>query len=62
MITNRYAGRDYDDQDMEAGFDDIMKKERRSARIARKENEMEAKLIAEEEERERQRKLRKLRR
>ncbi|KAG2305105.1 hypothetical protein Bca52824_033756 [Brassica carinata] len=29
LSTDRYAGRDYDDQDMEAGFDDIMKKERR---------------------------------
>ncbi|KAG2308069.1 hypothetical protein Bca52824_027817 [Brassica carinata] len=60
--TDRYAGRDYDDRDMEAGFDDIMKEERRSARIAREEDEAEARLIAEEEERERQRKLRKLRR
>ena len=60
--TDRYAGRDYDDRDMEAGFEDIMKEERRSARIAREEDEMEAQLIAEEEERERQRKLRKLRR
>ncbi|WZZ65761.1 hypothetical protein YC2023_077131 [Brassica napus] len=39
-----------------------MKEERRSVRIAREEDEMEAKLIAEEEERERQRKLLKLRR
>ncbi|KAJ4902797.1 SPT2 chromatin protein [Raphanus sativus] len=60
--TDRYAGRDYDDRDMEAGFDDIMKEERRSARIAREEDEIEAKLIAQEEELERQRKLRKLRR
>ncbi|CAN6840149.1 unnamed protein product [Brassica oleracea] len=59
--TDRYAGRDYDDRDMEAGFDDIMKEERRSARIAREEDEKEARLIAEEEERERRRKLRKLR-
>ncbi|CAG7906957.1 unnamed protein product, partial [Brassica rapa] len=54
--TDRYAGRDYDDRDMEAGFEDIMKEERRSARIAREEDEEEARLIAEEEERERQRK------
>ena len=60
--TDRYAGRDYDDRGMEAGFEDIMKEERRSARIAREEDEREAQLIAEEEERERQRKLRKLRR
>lgn len=29
LSTDRYAGRDYDDRDMEAGFDDIMKEERR---------------------------------
>ncbi|KAL0688180.1 hypothetical protein Bca4012_087857 [Brassica carinata] len=61
-ITDRYVGHGYDNRDLEACFDDIMKEERRSARIARKEDEMEAKLIAEEEERERQRKLLKLRR
>ncbi|CAH8388219.1 unnamed protein product [Eruca vesicaria subsp. sativa] len=60
--TDRYAGRDDDDRGMEAGFEDIMKEERRSARIAREEDEKEARLIAEEEERERQRKLRKMRR
>ncbi|KAL0775098.1 hypothetical protein Bca101_040250 [Brassica carinata] len=60
-ITDHYVGHGYDNQDLEACFDDIMKEERRSARIAREENEMEAKLIAQEEERERQRKLLKLR-
>ncbi|KAH0856582.1 hypothetical protein HID58_084843, partial [Brassica napus] len=54
--TDRYVGHGYDNRDLEACFDDIMKEERRSARIAREEDEMEAKLIAEEEERERQRK------
>ncbi|CAF2049751.1 BnaA09g42400D [Brassica napus] len=57
--TNRYAGRDDDDRNMEANFDDIMKEERRSARIAREEDEKEAQLIAQEEERERLRKIRK---
>ncbi|KAF8083372.1 hypothetical protein N665_0778s0023 [Sinapis alba] len=57
--TNRYAGRDDDDRNMEANFDDIMKEERRSARIAREEDEKEAQLIAAEEERERLRKIRK---
>ncbi|KAG2285459.1 hypothetical protein Bca52824_045063 [Brassica carinata] len=60
-ITDHYVGHGYDNQDLEACFVDIMKEERRSARIAREENEMEAKLIAQEEERERQRKLLKLR-
>ncbi|CAN6986910.1 unnamed protein product, partial [Brassica oleracea var. botrytis] len=60
QITDRYVGHGYDNRDLEACFDDIMKEERRSARIAREEDEMEAKLIAEEEERERQRKLLKL--
>ncbi|KAL0659219.1 hypothetical protein Bca4012_079804 [Brassica carinata] len=57
VSTDRYVGHGYDNRDLEACFDDIMKEERRSARIAREEDEMEAKLIAEEEERERQRKL-----
>ncbi|CAF2071122.1 hypothetical protein HID58_041566 [Brassica napus] len=61
QITDRYVGHGYDNRDLEACFADIMKEERRSARIARKEDEMEAKLITEEEERERQRKLLKLR-
>lgn len=92
ISTNRYAGRDDDDRNMEANFDDIMKEERRryinvlissvihlflhfyiyiyilnhscwlglcSARIAREEDEKEAQLIAQEEERERLRKIRK---
>ncbi|CAH2061488.1 unnamed protein product, partial [Thlaspi arvense] len=58
--TERFAGRDDDDRNMEANFDDIMKEERRSARIAREEDEREALLEAEEERRERERKARKL--
>lgn len=50
---NRYD--DYgDDSDMEANFEDIMKEERRSAKIAKKEDEEQLRLIEEEEERERQ--------
>ncbi|CAN6858645.1 unnamed protein product [Brassica oleracea var. botrytis] len=58
QITDRYVGHGYDNR---ACFDDIMKEERRSVRIAREEDEMEAKLIVKEEERERHRKLLKLR-
>lgn len=46
---------------MEANFDDILKEERRSSRIAREEDERELRLIEEEEERERLRKLAKKR-
>ncbi|XP_024961167.1 protein SPT2 homolog isoform X2 [Cynara cardunculus var. scolymus] len=54
---NRYRGaNDDDDSDMEAGFDDIMREEKRSARIAAKEDEEELKKIEEEERRERMRK------
>jgi protein SPT2 len=45
---------------MEAGFEDIQKEERRSARIAREEDERELKLLEEEERRERLKKNRKL--
>ncbi|XP_062144411.1 protein spt2 [Alnus glutinosa] len=55
---NRYD--DYgDDSDMEANFEDIMEEERRSEKIARKEDEEQLRLIEEEEERERLRKLKK---
>ncbi|XP_059439802.1 protein spt2-like isoform X2 [Corylus avellana] len=55
---NRYD--DYgDDSDMEANFEDIMAEEKRSAKIARKEDEEQLRLIEEEEERERLRKLKK---
>ncbi|XP_071686489.1 uncharacterized protein [Rutidosis leptorrhynchoides] len=47
---------DDDDSDMEAGFDDIMQEEKRSARIGAKEDEEELKKIEEEERRERMRK------
>ncbi|XP_019093793.1 PREDICTED: protein spt2-like isoform X2 [Camelina sativa] len=52
----------YDDYDinMEAGFEDIQKEERRSARIAREEDERELQLLEEEERRDRLRKNRKL--
>ncbi|KAL6955515.1 hypothetical protein U1Q18_049067 [Sarracenia purpurea var. burkii] len=54
---NKYAGRDDDDDsDMEANFDDIMREEKRSAKIARKEDEDELRKIEEEERRERLRK------
>ncbi|KAD2804439.1 hypothetical protein E3N88_37816 [Mikania micrantha] len=53
---NRYQGvNEDDDSDMEAGFDDIMMEEQRSARIAAKEDEEELKKIQEEERRERMR-------
>lgn len=54
---NRYRGiNDDDDSDMEAGFDDIMREEKRSARIAAMEDQEELKKIEEEERRERMRK------
>ncbi|XP_009781867.1 uncharacterized protein LOC107779433 [Nicotiana tabacum] len=52
---NRYRDED-DDSDMEANFDEILKEERRSAKIARKEDEEELRKIEEEERRERLRK------
>ncbi|PWA74045.1 chromatin SPT2 [Artemisia annua] len=52
---NRYRNDD-DDSDMEAGFEDIMREEKRSAKIAAMEDEEEAKKIEEEERRERMRK------
>ncbi|CAE6002957.1 unnamed protein product [Arabidopsis arenosa] len=55
-----YSRYDDDDINMEAGFEDIQKEERRSARIAREEDERELKLLEEEERRERLRKNRKL--
>ncbi|KAJ4981947.1 hypothetical protein NE237_032784 [Protea cynaroides] len=59
---NKYAGRDDDDSDMEANFDDILKEERTSAKIAREEDERELRLIEEEERRERLRKKKMLQR
>ncbi|KAE9450184.1 hypothetical protein C3L33_17927, partial [Rhododendron williamsianum] len=49
---NRYAGRDEDDSDMEANFDEILMEEKRSARLARQEDEEELRKIEEEERRE----------
>ncbi|KAJ8767882.1 hypothetical protein K2173_020822 [Erythroxylum novogranatense] len=52
----KYADCDDDDSDMEANFDDIMKEERLSAKIARMEDEEQLRLIEEEEQREQIRK------
>nr|XP_027078868.1 protein SPT2 homolog isoform X1 [Coffea arabica]XP_027078870.1 protein SPT2 homolog isoform X1 [Coffea arabica]XP_027078871.1 protein SPT2 homolog isoform X1 [Coffea arabica]XP_027078872.1 protein SPT2 homolog isoform X1 [Coffea arabica] len=49
---SRYEDVD-DDSDMEANFDDIQREEKRSARIARQEDEEELRKIEEEERRER---------
>ncbi|XP_020252888.1 hepatoma-derived growth factor-related protein 2 [Asparagus officinalis] len=59
---NRYATVDDDVSDMEADFREIQKEERRSAKIARKEDEEQLRLIEEEERRERMRKKQKLKR
>lgn len=59
--TQRFQGRPDDDSDMEANFDDILREEKRSAKIARKEDEEQLRLIEEEERRERMRKLEKKR-
>ncbi|KAK4765743.1 hypothetical protein SAY86_026833 [Trapa natans] len=53
----KFAGRDEDDSDMEANFEDIMREEKRSARIAREEDEEQLRLIEEEERREHMRKM-----
>eukprot|EP00252_Welwitschia_mirabilis_P013064 TRINITY_DN2888_c0_g1_i1.p1 TRINITY_DN2888_c0_g1~~TRINITY_DN2888_c0_g1_i1.p1 ORF type:complete len:412 (-),score=92.21 TRINITY_DN2888_c0_g1_i1:273-1508(-) len=50
----KYKGMDYDDKDMEVGFSRVMAEEKRSARIAREEDERELALIEEEERRERE--------
>ncbi|GMN34131.1 hypothetical protein TIFTF001_004519 [Ficus carica] len=46
---NKFADRDDDLSDMEANFDDIMREEKRSARIGRKEDEEQLRLLEEEE-------------
>ncbi|KAJ7524665.1 hypothetical protein O6H91_17G015400 [Diphasiastrum complanatum] len=51
---------DGDDRDMEVGFNRIQAEERRSARIAREEDDREAQLLEEEERAERARKLKRL--
>ncbi|CAI9110538.1 OLC1v1010586C1 [Oldenlandia corymbosa var. corymbosa] len=52
----KYHDDDSDDSNMEANFDDILKEEKRSERIARLEDEEEQRKIEEEERRERMRK------
>uniref|UniRef100_A0A1D1XPW0 Protein SPT2 n=1 Tax=Anthurium amnicola TaxID=1678845 RepID=A0A1D1XPW0_9ARAE len=53
--SSKYQVDDDDDSDMEANFDEIMKEERRSLKIARQEDEEQLLLIEEEERRERMR-------
>ncbi|MCL7032897.1 hypothetical protein MKW94_015341 [Papaver nudicaule] len=53
-------GDDGDDSDMEVGFQDIMREEKRSAKIAHKEDERERILIEKEEQEERMGKKRKM--
>ncbi|CAD6340847.1 unnamed protein product [Miscanthus lutarioriparius] len=57
---SRYAGRDEDVSDMEADFATIEMEEKRSARIARREDEEQLRLIEEEERRGQERKRRKM--
>ncbi|KAH0940485.1 hypothetical protein HID58_000122, partial [Brassica napus] len=54
--TDRFAGRDlddYDDRGMEATLEDIIKEEKRSEKLAKKEDAEQLRLIEEEERRER---------
>lgn len=46
---NKFADRDDDLSDMEANFDDIMREEKRSARIGREEDEEQLRLLEQEE-------------
>ncbi|XP_006664857.1 mediator of RNA polymerase II transcription subunit 15-like [Oryza brachyantha] len=57
---SKYAGRDDDDSDMEADFATIEMEEKRSARIAKAEDDEQLRLIEEEERREQERKRRKM--
>ncbi|KAM0930579.1 hypothetical protein ACQ4PT_000888 [Festuca glaucescens] len=57
---SKYAGRDDDDSDMEADFATIEMEEKRSARIARQEDEEELRWIEEEERRAEERKRRRV--
>uniref|UniRef100_A0ACD5ZK34 Uncharacterized protein n=1 Tax=Avena sativa TaxID=4498 RepID=A0ACD5ZK34_AVESA len=50
---DKYAGRDEDDSNMEVGFASIEMEERRSAKLARKEDQEQLLMIQEEERRER---------
>ncbi|KQK00670.1 neurofilament heavy polypeptide [Brachypodium distachyon] len=58
---DKWAGRDEDDRGMEADYASIQKEERRSAKLARKEDVEQYQLIQEEERQERARKKRKQR-
>ncbi|CAH2076152.1 unnamed protein product [Thlaspi arvense] len=54
--TDRFSGsdfKDYDDRSMEANFQDIMKEEKRSEKLAKKEDAEQLRLIEEENRRER---------
>ncbi|KAG2240575.1 hypothetical protein Bca52824_090717 [Brassica carinata] len=51
--TERFAGRDLDDRCMEASFEDIIKEEKRSEKLAKKEDAEQLRLIEEDERRER---------
>lgn len=55
--TKRFAGRDDSDRNMETGFHELMKEERRSERLGRKEDEEQLRLIEEEERAEQLKKL-----
>ncbi|CAM0944652.1 unnamed protein product [Alopecurus aequalis] len=57
----KYAGRDRDDPNMEAGYASIQMEERRSAKLARKEDDEQLQMIQEEERRERANKKKKQR-
>lgn len=57
---SKYAGRDDDDSDMEADFATIEMEEKRSARIARQEDEEQLRLLEEEERLEQERKRRRV--
>lgn len=55
--TKRFVGRDDADINMETTYEQINKEEKRSERLARKEDQAQLRLIEEEERRERMRKL-----
>ncbi|TVU28799.1 hypothetical protein EJB05_20332 [Eragrostis curvula] len=55
----KYAGMDEDDSNMEADYASIQKEERRSAKLARQEDQEQLRLIEEEERRERAKKRKK---
>ncbi|XP_060974318.1 uncharacterized protein LOC115695553 [Cannabis sativa] len=57
---NKFVGRDDDDSNMVANFDDIQREEKRSERMGRRKDKKEQLLIEEEERREREAKMRRL--